>query len=88
MAERGYLSAVSKHYADVANRYDELYSFANDYIAEFAVEHLQLKPDDLLVDSGAGTGAISHLIWKKAGINLLSVIDHAVLVDNVFLVTY
>ena len=61
---------ISKHYNDVANRYDKLYGFACDYIAEFAIKHLQLKPDDLLADIGAGTGTISHLIWKKAGLVL------------------
>ena len=67
MAKHGGDCSVSKHYSDVANRYDELYGFTNDYMAEFAVKHLRLKPDDLLVDIGAGTGAISHLIWMKAG---------------------
>ena len=60
---------MSRHYDDVAGRYDDLYGFTNDYIAEFAVKHLQLKPDDHLVDIGAGTGRISSLIWKKAGQN-------------------
>ena len=67
MGEQGE-GAVSKHYTDVANRYDELYGFTNDYIAEFAVKHLLLDPDDLLTDIGAGTGAISSLVWKKAGL--------------------
>ena len=60
----------SKYYDDLtANIYDNLWAFTYDYIAEFAVKHLQLKPDDLLADIGGGTGAISHLIWKKAGLN-------------------
>ena len=59
--------SVSKHYSDVATDYDDLYGFTNDYIAGFAVKHLQLKPDDLLADIGAGTGAISSLIWEKSG---------------------
>ena len=58
---------VSKHYDDVAGHYDDLYAFTNDYRAEFAIKHLQLKPHDRLVDIGAGTGQISSLIWKKAG---------------------
>ena len=70
MAKHGQCCSVSRHYADVANRYDELYGFTKDYVAEFAVKHLQLKPDDHLADIGAGTGAISSLIWRKAGTNL------------------
>ena len=61
---------VVKHFTDVASRYDELYGFAYDYIPDFAIKHLQLKPDDVLADIGAGTGAISSLIWKKAGEDL------------------
>ena len=59
---------VSVHYSDVAGHYDDMYGFTNNYTAEFAVKHLQLKPDDRLVDIGAGTGQISSLIWKKAGL--------------------
>ena len=66
---------ISKHYGDVAGHYDDLYGFTNDYIAEFAVKHLQLKPDDVLVDIGAGTGKISSLIWKKAGQNQWQTIE-------------
>ena len=61
---------VVKHFTDVASHYDELYGFAYDYIPDFAIKHLQLKPDDVLADIGAGTGAISSLIWKKAGEDL------------------
>jgi ubiquinone/menaquinone biosynthesis C-methylase UbiE len=59
---------VVRHFTDVANRYDDLYCFTYDYLPEFAIKHLQLRPDDVLADIGAGTGAISSLIWKKAGI--------------------
>ena len=57
---------VVKHFTDVASRYDALYGFAYDYVPDFAIKHLQLEPDDVLADVGAGTGAISSLIWKKA----------------------
>ena len=59
---------VVKHFTDVASHYDDLYGFTYDYLPEFAIKHLELKPDDVLADIGAGTGAISSLIWKKAGI--------------------
>ena len=58
---------VVKHFTDVASHYDDLYGFAYDYVPEFAIKHLRLEPDDILADVGAGTGAISGLIWKKAG---------------------
>ena len=58
---------VVKHFTDVATHYDDLYGFIHDYELEFAIKHLQLKPDDILADIGAGTGALSSLIWKKAG---------------------
>ena len=58
---------VVKHFTDVASRYDDLYGFTYDYGQEFAIKHLQLKPDDILADVGAGTGTLSSLIWKKAG---------------------
>ena len=60
---------IGKHFTNVASRYDDLYGFAYDYIPDFAIKHLQLKADDILADIGAGTGAISSLMWKKAGEN-------------------
>ena len=60
--------SISKHYADVANRYDNLYGFSYHYVADFAIKHLKLQPDDHLADIGAGTGAIASLIRKKAGL--------------------
>ena len=62
---------VERHFTDVASRYDDLYEFMYDYLPEFAIKHLQLKPDDVLADIGAGTGAISSLVWKKAGKQVL-----------------
>ena len=59
---------VFKHFKEVANRYDELYGFVYEELSQLTVKHLQLKPKDLLADIGAGTGAISQLIWKKAGL--------------------
>ena len=59
---------VFKHFKEVANRYDELYGFVYEELSQLTIKHLQLKPNDLLADIGAGTGAISHLIWKKAGL--------------------
>ena len=54
-------------YSDVAASYDKLSDFKYDPISRLAVQHLELQPRDKLVDIGAGTGAQSHLIWKKAG---------------------
>lgn len=59
---------VFKHFKEVANRYDELYGFVYEELSQLTVKQLQLKPKDLLADIGAGTGAISQLIWKKAGL--------------------
>ena len=59
---------VSVHYSDIAGHYDNIYDFTNNYMAGFAIKHWPLKPDDRLVDIGAGTGQISSLIWKKAGL--------------------
>ena len=74
---------VVKHFKDVANRYDELYGFVYEELSQLTVKHLQLQPDDLLADVGAGTGAISHLIWKKAGLSIL-----LITMPCMFLVTY
>ena len=56
------------YFMNVAYRYDGLYGFMYEELSRLAVKHLQLKPNDLLADVGAGTGGISHLIWKKAGL--------------------
>ena len=61
---------VLKYYSGIAHHYDELYDFATEYIAEFAVKHLQLESGDRLVDIGAGTGQVSSIVWEKAGQNL------------------
>ncbi len=59
--------AIASHYMAIASRYDELDGYQYEKVAEMTVKHLQLQPTDLLVDVGAGTGGITHLLWKKAG---------------------
>ena len=46
---------VSVHYSDIAGHYDNIYDFTNNYMAGFAIKHWPLKPDDRLVDIGAGS---------------------------------
>ena len=58
---------AAPQYASVAPRYDDLWGFTYQPIAELVVRYLQLEPDDHLADVGGGTGAVSHLMWKKAG---------------------
>ena len=68
-----------KHFSDIAESY-VFYCFSYDYIAKFAVKHLRLKPDDHLVDIGAGTGHISSLIWKKSRSESMQWLTYEVLI--------
>ena len=36
-------------------------------MAELAVKYLDLRPGDRVADVGAGTGSVTHRVWKKAG---------------------
>ena len=54
-------------FTSIATRYNELYRFMFEPMADLVVKYLPLDPDDHLADVGGGTGAISHLVWKKAG---------------------
>ncbi len=58
--------AIASHYRDIASRYDELDGYQYEKVAEMTVKHLQLQPTDLLVDVGAGTGGITHLLVNFA----------------------
>ena len=56
-----------EHYKELAPLYDDFQHFHYENLAKLAVRELELKPQDGLVDIGAGTGAITHLCWKIAG---------------------
>ena len=58
---------AAPQYTSVAPRYDDMYRFMYETFAELIVQHLQLEPGDHLADVGGGTGAVSHLMWKKVG---------------------
>ena len=74
-------SRVVSHFTRIASSYDELYSFVYKPVAKFAVRYLQLQPDDLLADVGAGTGRTSHLIWKETG-NFIFTLDIATRINS------
>ena len=65
-----YLHAIFiDHYNRVARDYDHLFDHVYEAIAAIAVKHLNLSPDDRLAEIGGGTGEVTHLIWKMAGIS-------------------
>lgn len=54
------------HYDSIAERYDEMYDFMYGPLAELAIQHLQIKSTDKVLDVGAGTGGVAHEIWMRA----------------------
>ena len=60
-------AAFTDHYNKIAGEYDHLFGHIFEAIAAVAVKHLNLSPDDRLVEIGGGTGEEAHLIWKMAG---------------------
>ena len=57
----------SDHYKQVAQFYDSFFERQYDDLAEMSIREFTLKSSDRLVDLGAGTGGVTHIIWKKAG---------------------
>ena len=55
------------HYNTIAREYDDLHRYIYDLAATAALKHLNLSPDDRLVEIGGGTGELAHLLWKMAG---------------------
>lgn len=64
---------VVDHYKSIAANYDALHSHYHMYddIADMICGWLSLLPTDNVADIGAGTGGVSSLVWKKAGIYIL-----------------
>ena len=56
------------HYGRVANYYDSMYIPVRHKEIPLIQEKLQLKPDDVLVDIGGGTGWMTQRLWKAAGL--------------------
>ncbi len=63
--------SIQEHYQKLATQYDDFWGTSSDFIeflSKKIIEHLQLKPQDSLVDLGCGTGIYSKAI--RAQINL------------------
>ncbi|MGK7955488.1 MAG: class I SAM-dependent methyltransferase [Crocosphaera sp.] len=63
--------SVQEHYQKLATQYDDFWGTSSDFIEFLShkiIEALQLKPQDILVDLGCGTGIYSKAI--RAQINL------------------
>ena len=56
------------HYGRVADYYDSILIPVRHKETPLIQEKLQLKPDDVLVDIGGGTGWMTHRLWKAAGL--------------------
>ena len=63
-----FLIFSSDHYHDVADQYDALTAVFHSNYLPVMQEALQLKPDDVVVDIGGGTGWYAHQLWKAAGL--------------------
>ena len=60
-------SESSAHYDRIAEKYDNYMFYWFEPMAELAVKHLDIKPDDRVADVGAGTAGVAHRLWKRAG---------------------
>ena len=57
-----------KHYKNIANIFDDLWSYSPEYtkfITQEIIKHLHLKSTDSLVDIGCGTGIYSQKILRQ-----------------------
>jgi len=68
-----YLLPFVAHYNTVASEYDHHHGHVYEFLATVALKHLNLSPDDRLVEIGGGTGEVAHLLWKMAGTPVTSV---------------
>ena len=70
---------TQEHYQNIANIYDELWTYSEEFIQFLTakiVASLQLKPTDVLVDIGSGTG-----IYAKEILNQLPLDSPIICVD-------
>ena len=63
-----FLISSPGHYHDVADQYDAMTAVFHSNYLPVLQEALQLKPDDVVVDIGGGTGWYAHHLWKAAGL--------------------
>lgn len=58
------------HYENLAENFDRAWLFSEEYQSELAkkiLQHLEFKPEDILVDIGAGTGSYTAKIHALGG---------------------
>ena len=65
-----FLCHVADHYNNLEEKYDEFYRPFHSGVLDKALQHLNLQPDDRLVDIGGGTGALAEIMAERAGVHI------------------
>ena len=62
-----FFATATSHYerGNLTQRWDDYFGFRSQPVADLCLKYLQLQPDDLLVDIGAGNGNTTEPLWKK-----------------------
>lgn len=59
---------VSTDYYDaISSEYDDLWGFVHGAWADVIIKELDIQPNDHVAEIGAGTGALSEIIWNRVG---------------------
>ena len=57
----------------MSSKYDELWGFTFGGWADAIMKELDIQPDDNVADIGAGTGAVTEIIWNRVGEGIFNI---------------
>jgi ubiquinone/menaquinone biosynthesis C-methylase UbiE len=63
------IMSFSDHYRAIAPYYDELYDYYSEETVGVITKWLEVSSNDRVADVGAGSGAVSACLWKKADLS-------------------